>query len=54
MRLHEKHCETEMRVQKIVLPEWLKINFVIHLFGAGYSKSEWKAFSGTSAAIKQK
>ena len=54
MRLHEKHCEIEMHVQKIVMPEWLKIHFVFHLFGAGCLKSEWKDFSGISAAIKQK
>jgi hypothetical protein len=54
MRLHEKHCGIEMHVQKIVMPEWLKRNFVFHLFVAGYPKSVWKAFSSTSPAIKQK
>jgi len=54
MRLREKYRESEMHVQKTVMPEWLKGHFVFHLFGPGCPKSEWKDFSTISAAIKQK
>jgi len=30
MRLHEKHREIEVHVQKIVMPEWLKRHFVFN------------------------
>jgi len=44
MRLHEKHHETEMHVQKIVTPEWLKRRYVFHFLVLDVRKVSEKTF----------